>query len=435
RIAGRLLTRRGVLAGVAGAVSAPAISASLSAAPPADPFVLGVAAGDPTADGFVLWTRLAPDPLSSSPQAPGGMLGGDVTVTYEIGVDPQLRRVVRRGEATAEAAFAHSVHLDVKGLEPARPYWYRFRHGNLASRVGRALTLPTAESNPARLKLAVASCANYEQGYFAAYRHLTDEAPDLVLFLGDYIYESIDRGPGTVRRHSDGVEAATLLLYRNRYAQYRLDPDLQRLHAELTTLMTWDDHEVQNDYADRWSITFDDPRQFLERRAAAYRAFYEHMPLRPSRSRPNGPNMRVYDRISWGSLASLFMLDGRQYRSRGACYAPPKWGGGHLESNESCPERLAWERSMLGGEQEAWLSGELSRSKSRWNVIAQDVLMAQLKQRAPDGAAAFWTDAWDGYPAARQRLLTHLYEARVNNPVVLSGDIHSFWVSDLKLNF
>ena len=216
-----------------------------------DPFTLGVASGAPRPDGFVLWTRLAPDPLS--PELAGGIASGDHPIGYEVATDPFFQRVVQHGKALAESAFAHSVHLEVRGLEPARPYWYRFFAGPWASPVGRAVTAPAAGSPISAMRFGYCCCSNYEQGYFAAYRHLADESPDLVLFLGDYIYESIDRSPGVVRHHSDGVPATNLALYRNRYAQYRLDPDLQRLHATATSLFTWDDHEVQNDYAGMWS--------------------------------------------------------------------------------------------------------------------------------------------------------------------------------------
>jgi alkaline phosphatase D len=400
-----------------------------------DPFSLGVAAGEPSADGFVVWTRLAPEPLTPDPSAPGGLTDGDVALTYEIATDPVMRSVVQRGSALGEAAYAHSVHVEVRGLAPGRSYWYRFTSGEAQSRIGHAWTAPALGSPIGRLRFGFVSCANYEQGYFAGYRHLTDEHPDLVLFLGDYIYEHIERRRPTVRRHSDGVEATTLPTYRNRYAQYRLDPDLQRLHAEIPVLVTWDDHEVQDDYADQWSRTFDDPQQFLARRAAAYQAFYEHMPLRPTRSRPQGPALRLYDRFPFGDLVEFSVLDGRQYRSRQACYGRPNRGGGHLETNARCPERLDPSRSILGATQETWLFDGLARSRARWNVIAQDVLVAQFRQRTAKGAVAYRTDAWDGYPASRSRLLQHVETSRVSNPVVVGGDLHSFWVNDLKRDF
>jgi alkaline phosphatase D len=399
-----------------------------------NPFSLGVAAGAPRPDGFVLWTRLAPEPLSTNPETPGGMTGGDVTLRYEIATDPGMSKIVRRGTATAEQAFAYSVHLDVAGLQAGRSYWYRFLSGDAVSPTGRAVTLAAAGSALDRMRFGFVSCSNYEHGYFSAYRHLTGENPEFVLFLGDYIYETIEQNRPIVRRHSDGIVAATLPTYRNRYAQYRLDADLQNLHAQVPAIVTWDDHEVQNDYADQWSETFDDPAQFLLRRAAAYQAFYEHMPVRPILSRPNGPLMRVYDRFTCGDLIEISVIDGRQYRSRQACYAPPTKGGGHLETNASCPERLDAGRTMLGFGQEAWLYTGLAHSKARWNLIAQDVLMAQLRRRQ-DGIDAFWTDDWNGYPANRARLLQHIYDRKISNPVVISGDIHSFFANDLKLDF
>jgi alkaline phosphatase D len=366
---------------------------------------------------------------------PGGMSGPDFPVAYEIAKDPAFKEVVSKGEAQAEANYAYSVHLEVKGLEPDRPYWYRFSSGDAQSRAGRAVTAPQPGARLDRLRFGFVSCSNYEHGYFSAYRHLADEHPDLVAFLGDYIYEFVEERKPTVRRHSDGVEARDLRTYRNRYAQYRTDPDLQRLHAEVTALMTWDDHEVQNDYADVWLQTFDDPQEFLKRRAAAYQAFYEHMPLRPSLSRPDGPNMRVYDRFTFGDLAQFSVVDGRQYRSKPACYGPPKKGRGHLESNASCAERLDKDRSLIGAAQEAWLQDGLASSAARWNIIAQDVLMAELRQKMPNGESSYWTDDWNGYPASRQRLLDHIHSAKVQNALVLTGDIHSFFQNDLKLDF
>lgn len=433
-------TRRRLLKGAAGAglalIAIPALlrGAAAQGTGTVDPFSLGVASGAPRPDGFVLWTRLAPEPLSSDPQTPGGMHGGDVTIGYEIATDSAMRDIVRRGQAIAEQAFAYSVHLDVRGLQPGRPYWYRFLSGDASSRIGRAATLPAPGAALDRLRFGFVSCANYEHGYFSGYRHLADENPEFVLYLGDYIYEYIEERRPVVRRHSDGIEAATLPTYRNRYAQYKLDPDLQRLHAEVPALVTWDDHEVQNDYADKWSEYFDDPERFLVRRAAAYRAFYEHMPVRPILSRPEGPAMRIYDRFSFGDLIEIFMIDGRQYRSREACYAPPNNGGTHLETDASCPERLDEGRSMLGFAQEAWLHTGLAHSGAQWNLIAQDVLMAQLRFKR-DNADAFSTDDWDGYPANRARLLKRIRDSRVANPVVVGGDAHSFFANDLRPDF
>jgi alkaline phosphatase D len=401
----------------------------------ADPFSLGVASGAPRPDGFVLWTRLAPDPLSANPATPGGMTGGDVPVSYEIAGDEAMRDIVRRGVADAEAAYGWSVHADVSGLQPGRPYWYRFLCGDAVSRVGRAMTAAAPATPVERMRFGFVSCAHYEHGYFAAYRHLADENPDMVLFLGDYFYEYVEQVRPTVRLHSDGIEAATLPTYRNRYAQYRLDVDLQRLHAQAPALLTWDDHEVANDYADRWSQFNDDPDLFLRRRAAAYQAFYEHMPVRPILSRPDGPVMRIYDRFTFGDLLEISMVDGRQYRSRPPCYMPPDRLRGHLESDAACPERRQEGRSMIGLAQENWLGIGLARSRARWNVIAQDVLMAQLRQKTSTGDFGFWTDDWDGFPASRQRLLQRIAQTRVPNPVVVGGDIHAFLANDLRVDF
>jgi alkaline phosphatase D len=434
------LTRRHLLKGTVGAslalMAAPALlrHAAAQSWRAGEPFSLGVAAGAPRPDGFVLWTRLAPEPLSSNPETPGGMAGGDFAVSYEIAADSAMRDVVRRGEATAEQAFAYSVHVDVAGLKPGRPYWYRFMSGDASSRIGRALTLPAPGATLDRLRFGFVSCSNYEHGYFSGYRHLADENPQFVLYLGDYIYEYIEERRPIVRRHSDGIEAATLPTYRNRYAQYKLDPDLQRLHAEVPALVTWDDHEVQDDYADKWGKFFDDPAQFLLRRAAAYRAFYEHMPVRPILSRPEGSAMRIYDRFTFGDLIEISMIDGRQYRSREACYAPPNKGGTHLESNTSCPERRDAGRTMLGFAQESWLHSNLAHSKAQWNLIAQDVLMAQLGIKQ-DSGYGFSTDDWDGYPANRARLLKRIHETQVSNAVVVGGDAHSFFANDLRLDF
>ena len=400
---------------------------------PADPFSLGIASGAPRPDGFVLWTRLAPDPLSANPGTPGGMSGADVPVAYEIATDEAMHDVVRRGTADAEAAYAWSVHADVTGLQPGRPYWYRFISGDAVSPVGRTMTSRAAGAPLERMRFGFVSCSHYEFGYFSAYRHLAEENPDAVLFLGDYIYEAAQQG--RVRAHSDGIEAATLPTYRNRYAQYRRDGDLQRLHAAAPALVTWDDHEVSNDYADKWSQFFDDPELFLRRRAAAYQAFYEHMPVRPILSRPEGPVMRIYDRFTYGDLLEISMIDGRQYRSRPPCYEPPNRLRGHLETDATCPERRAEGRTMLGYAQENWLGLGLARSKAKWNVIAQDVLMAQLRQKMPDGSSGLWTDDWDGFPASRRRLIQRIAQARVSNPVVIGGDIHSFFANDLKVDF
>ncbi|MEI9995800.1 MAG: alkaline phosphatase D family protein [Rhizomicrobium sp.] len=423
-----LPSRRTLLKGLGlSALAAPALAKGLAAPSwSGNPFSLGVAAGAPSRDGFVLWTRLAPQPLADD----SGMTGGSQHIGYEIASDDAMHRIVQRGTAVADAAYGHSVHHQVRGLEPGRPYWYRFTSGAADSTIGRAMTLPDPRN--AALNFAYFSCSNYEAGYFSAYRHAAEENPDFAIFLGDYIYEYVDTKHPTVRTHSGGKECETLAEYRARYTQYRLDPNLQFLHASVPALVTWDDHEVQNDYADKWGEDFQDPQAFLARRAAAYRAFYEFMPVKPVFSQPHGPNMRLYDRYDFGDLLRVDLIDGRQYRSREACYGQPKKGGGHIETPASCPELMDPSRSLIGLVQEKWLFDGLATSKAHWNVIANDVLMARLRQGGQD---SYWTDDWDGYPKSRERLLQHIAAAKPSNPVAITGDIHSFWANDLKADF
>ncbi len=400
-----------------------------------DPFTLGVASGAPATDGFVLWTRLAPNPLSADPAAPGGLRGADIPLRYEVAADPGMSRIVLAGTALAEARFGHSVHQIVRGLNPGREYWYRFRSGDAVSDIGRALTLPAANAAASSLALGFVSCSNYEQGYFSAYRHLANEHPDFVVYLGDYIYEYVDlSSTDLVRHHSDGRDASDLMGYRNRYAQYHLDADLRRLRASCTSLNIWDDHEVANDYGGLLAQDFSPPEQFRKRRDAAYQAFYEHMPVTPAR-KPQGAGLRIYDRFRYGKLAEIHLTDARQYRSAAPCYGPPDHKPGRMITNVECPERLQEQRSMLGDVQEQWLNDGLARSNAHWNVIASSVLMAQLRRRDTEGQAIYWTDDWNGYPAARARLIRHLHDAKVSNVVLLGGDIHSYWANDLKLDF
>src|SRR3954453_4355810 len=383
------LSRRALLTGCAAAFIA-SRARPLSATPRNDPFALGVASGYPSPDGAVLWTRLAPEPLSPDPERPGGMPPSAVPVDWEIALDPKMQQIVRRGTEQADPGFAHSVHVECRGLEPGREYWYRFTAGGEASPIGRLRTAPPPGAPLGRLRFGFTSCANYELGYFSAYRHLAAENPDLVLFLGDYIYEYFRKAPGKVRDHSDGVEAIDLRTYRNRHAQYKTDPDLQALHASIPCLATWDDHEVQNDYADDHSQNFDDPLVFLKRRAAAYQAFWEHMPL-PVWARPRGPDMTIFGRADFGDLATFLIVDGRQYRSPLACDKPPHGGAKPLADAE-CKERLDPRRSNLGKAQEAWLYREFQRAPARWNILAQQQLMAEFKQWMPSGEIFHWSE-------------------------------------------
>ncbi|MEP9433990.1 alkaline phosphatase D family protein [Xanthomonas euvesicatoria pv. euvesicatoria] len=423
-------SRRRILIAGASLAAAGLLSPFARASGSADPFTLGVAAGDPLADGFVLWTRLAPRPLD--PDGRGGLRAA-VPVRWQVASDPQMRTIVRQGETIASPVWGHAVHVELTGLAADRPYWYCFQALGARSPIGSARTLPAAHRTPDAARFGFVSCSHWELGYFSAYRHLAAEQPDLVFFLGDYIYEYSNHGEAAhkiVRPHGSG-ECLDLAGYRNRYALYRTDPDLQALHAGSACVATWDDHEVQNDYANRWSQDPSIPVDtFLARRAAAYRAFYEHFPLR-ARHRPHGADMRIYRSFDYGQLARFYVLDGRQYRSEQPCPQANGWRGGHVVA-ESCRQRTDPQRTMLGWEQERWLHGRFAQSPARWNVIAQDLLVAPMRQAGRDGVVGHWTDGWDGYPATRDRMLDAIAKTRLRNPVFWGGDIHSYWVTDLK---
>lgn len=384
---------------------------------PENPFTLGVASGDPAPDGVVLWTRLAPKPLEG-----GGMPSAAVEVTWEVARDERMTDVVKKGRVTASPDLAHSVHVEVRGLEHSRWYWYRFKAGSHVSPLGRTRTAPDTRKQLGKLSFAFASCQHYETGYFTAYRHMAEEDLDVVVHLGDYIYEGATR-PGRPRAHV-GAEPVSLTDYRNRHAQYKLDPDLQKMHALFPWIVTWDDHELENNYAGDKSEDGAPRDEFLERRANSYQAYYEHMPLRRA-SLPRGSSMQLYRRLQFGNLADFSVLDTRQYRTDQPC------GDGN---KPQCPEALRTDATMLGGEQERWFLDGLRRSRARWNVIAQQVMMAKVDRRAgPEQAYAM--DQWNGYEVPRNRILKFLHESRPSNPVVITGDIHSNWVADLKLDF
>jgi len=419
----RRLLRAAAALAAAGILAPPVRRASAAARFTAQPFSLGVASGCPRPDGIVLWTRLAPDPAEG-----GGMPPENVTVDWEIARDERFREIVRKGSVAATPELAHSVHVELRGLDSDRIYWYRFRAGDAGSPVGCTRTAPAPGAAVSRLRFAFASCQHYEQGWYAAYRHMAAEDVALVVFLGDYIYES-SRRDAYPRRHGS-PEPYTLAQYRDRYALYRTDTDLQRMHALVPWLMTWDDHEVDNDYANDRSQ--DLAPDFLQRRAAAYRAYYEHLPLERAML-PRGPDMRLYERFEFGALARFHVLDDRQYRAPQACPRPGR-GGSTTVDAAACPERLDPQRSLLGMEQERWLETGLATGGTRWNVIAQQTVMAQIDQ-TPGPGASHWTDGWDGYPAARRRLLDFMARTRPANPLVIGGDVHSHWVSDLRPDF
>jgi alkaline phosphatase D len=411
------------LAASSGIALLPRVLRAAGAPPlPDNPFRLGVSSGYPTDRTVVLWTRLAPMPE----QPAGGMPPQDYPLRFEVATDDSFRRIIARGNATAEARHAHSVHHEVRGLDPARDYWYRFTAGNYTSAVGRTRTLPAPGAAVDQLRIITASCQNYEHGHFAALRHLASDAPDMVFFLGDYIYEGAPSA-NRVRRHT-GVRCVTLDNYRQRYAQYQLDPALQAAHAAAPWFATWDDHEVANDYAGITPGRVEDPAAFLARRAAAYQAWYEHLPVPPAMA-PRDGAARIYWRARLGRLATLHLLDQRQFRSPEACPVPPDLGGQRVRAD--CRERIEPTRTMLGAGQEKWLADGLQRHPGAWTLLAQGVPFAEVDE-AMGTEPEYWNDSWTGYPAARQRLLDDVQRSRAANPVVLSGDFHCFLVSGIN---
>ena len=400
-----------------------------------DPFTLGVASGDPLPDSVVLWTRLAPEPLEPG----GGAPDRPVPVLWEVAADEEMRDVVRRGVAFARPDWAHSVHVDVDGLDQNTTYYYQFQAGSERSPVGETKTAPAPDTSIDSFSFAFASCQSWSSGYYTAYDHMVEDDLDLVVHLGDYVYEyPISPSAGERSRSVPSrfnAEMVTLEQYRLRHALYKTDPDLQAAHAAFPWLVTWDDHEVENNYADEVSENGVPPENFLDRRANAYKAYFEHMPIRPSRT-PTGPDLRLYRNFTFGDLAEFNVLDTRQYRSDQAC-------GDGVE--ERCEERFDDARTILGDAQEDWLTDNLAASDATWNVLANQVFFSRLDldagkqdgEKDPDVGEddAFSMDKWDGYVADRDRLVDAMRDDRVTNPVVITGDIHSNWQADIKADF
>jgi alkaline phosphatase D len=388
----------------------------------ANPFTLGVASGDPTPDGIVLWTRLAPkptDPLSLGQTA--------VPVAWRVATDDQLRDVVAKGTAIAPFQLAHSVHVEVGGLQPGRDYFYQFDAGGEESTIGHFRTAPAEETLPAQMQFAFATCQDWPSGYYTAYRDMLAHDLDVVLHLGDYTYEyqiwqTRRRGALAPAFRDACVDLRT---YRLRHTLYKLDPDLQAVHAKFPFVAIWDDHEVANDYSGLAPEYGSPSPEFTARRAAAYQAYYEHMPIRSTVAQFPSNNLQIYRRLRFGGLAEFTMLDDRQYRTDNPC--------GDGESLR-CDAALNGDYTMLGSEQEQWVTRGFARSSSRWNIVGQQLLLAEL-EHMPYEDERYWNDAWDGYPLARQRLLAAAVKTRLRNPVFLTGDWHSTFVNDLKLDF
>ena len=387
----------------------------------ANPFSLGVASGQPQPSSVVLWTRVHMDEADAAHQASGA------PVVCELFADEALRQPVRQWRLNTDARRGHSLHVLADGLQPGRHYWYRFASGNAVSPVGRTRTSPALNEAVRRLRLGLASCQHYEQGHFAAHRDMAAQDLDLVLFVGDYIYESSNKRH-KIRAHESGMPFS-LAEYRARHAHYKSDPDLQACHAAHPWLMTWDDHEVVNDYANDLDRNFTDPAVFLQRRAAAYQAYFEHMPLRLGPDPLQPSQMRIHDRMAWGTLADLWTLDCRQHRDHQACPDLMR-GGGRVVMR--CDALADPARSMLGQAQEQWLTAGLTQSQRRWKLLAQSTLMASSGVQTPVGRSTF-TDGWDGYPQARARLLQTVADARLSDVVLLGGDVHANVAAQLRV--
>ena len=390
-------------------------------------FALGVASGDPAPDGFVIWTKVAPRPLERG----GGMPKKPVAVEWAVATDERMLDVVQKGEAIAHPDLGHSVHVEVAGLQPARDYFYQFTAGGERSRVGRSRTLPPPGSQVAELRFAVAGCQRYEAGYFTAWRRLAAERFDFVFHYGDYIYEYPTIRPGDlpypVVRVMPGEPGACFTLddYRHRYALHQLDGDLQAAHASAPFVMSFDDHEVVNNWAGDAVSGRTTREAFMLRRAAAFQAWYEHMPVRRAQM-PRGPDILAYRRIAAGELLSMNVLDTRQYRSPQAC------GGGN---KANCAEALDPGRTMLGEKQERWLYEDFRTSKARWNLIAQQVMIMRADRDPDPNVFAPSMDKWDGAAAARDRLFGAIETTKVPNVIVVTGDVHRNFAGELKKDF
>ena len=383
-----------------------------------DPFQLGIASGDPHDSGVTLWTRLIPRPLEPD----GGMTGSRVAVRWEVAEDEQFAKVVKRGTATATPELAYSVHVNVGGLRADRWYFYRFMSGDATSPVGRTRTTPD-DGGMTPLRFAVASCQHYEQGLYTAYQHMAKEDLDLVTHLGDYIYEGAPIA-NRVRAHT-GPLLMRIDDYRARYALYKSDAHLRAAHAAFPWIVTWDDHEVSNNYA---SLVNGDttitPAMMRPRRADAYQAWWEHQPVRLPTTR-QWVDLNITRRAEWGRVAQFSVVDTRQYRSDQAC------GDGNRVI--PCGDWSDPSRTVMGQRQEQWVFDGLS-SKAKWQVLANQIMVAPFDNLAGDGQRVSM-DQWGGYPVARDRLLGEIARRAPNRTVVLTGDIHSSWVNELRSSF
>ena len=366
----------------------------------------GVASADPLPDAVLLWTRVTTDAFAPVP------VGWWVSRTE----DPA--ETVATGTAQASPGGDFTVHVDVGGLRPETTYWYGFSAGEAVSPVGRTRTAPDAS---VRLRLGLASCANWSCGFFNAYANLAARELDLVVHVGDYLYENdlVSRTRRAVRGHRPPGPCLTLADYRTRHAQYRSDPDLQALHARHPVVAVWDDHELVGG-AWRDGATAHRPWHgaWDERLAAATQAYFEWIPVR---RRSAGS---VYRTVKLGPLADLVMLDTRLVGRDRPC----------KDARRPAIRIRDRSRAMLGEDQWRWLEGELATSTARWVLVGNQVMMAPLHLLGVAGGLGVNPSQWDGYPAERHRLYDTLRrEGRASNVAVLTGDLHSSWACDLPV--
>ncbi|GAA0489858.1 alkaline phosphatase D family protein [Streptomyces sp. NPDC046215] len=426
----RISRRTAVTAVAAGAALLPfAAGPSAHAADGATAFRHGVASGDPLPDGVLLWTRVTPAPDAT----PGSGRGPAVEVAWEVAEDASFARVVARGSARATAAGDHTVKADVRGLRPATAYFYRFTADGAHSPAGRTRTAPARDAATPGIRFGVVSCANWESGWFAAYRHLADRRDlDAVLHLGDYIYEygsgEYPAAKDVVRPHSPAHEIVDLADYRTRHGHYKTDPDLQALHAAHPVIAIWDDHEfADNTWAGgAGNHTPGTEGDWAARMAAAKQAYFEWMPVRPS------VEGTTYRQLRFGKLADLLLTDLRSFRSQQA-----KTGNGAVDDPA---------RTLTGRAQLDWLKAGLASSDTTWRFVGNSVMISPVAFGSlpahlmeplakllglPAGGLAVNTDQWDGYTHDRRELLTHLTDRGVRNTVFLTGDIHMAWAADV----
>ncbi|ANP54498.1 alkaline phosphatase D [Streptomyces griseochromogenes] len=416
-----------VLAGPLAAAALPARAADQAPA-----FLHGVASGDPLPDGILLWTRVTPTPEAT----PGSGVGPDTEVSWVVAKDKAFSSIVAKGSTTARAASDHTVKADIRGLEPATDYWFRFSAGGTDSPVARTRTAPAADASVSGLRFGVVSCANWEAGYFSAYRHLAARSDlDAWLHLGDYIYEYKSGEYGTrgkvVRPHAPANEIITLTDYRIRHAKTKTDPDLQALHLKAPVIAIWDDHEFADNSWSGGAVNHTEGAEgtWTARQAAAKQAYFEWMPVRPAIAGT------TYRRLRFGKLADLSLLDLRSFRSQQASAA-----SGSVDD----PNRTITGRAQLD-----WLKAGLKASDTKWRLVGNSVMispfvvgsltadlfkpLAKLLGLPQDGIGVN-TDQWDGYTDDRRELLDHLRSNAIGNTVFLTGDIHMAWANDVPVD-